>query len=139
MKEQLDLWTMPSLNPVPRVKEAMRQALKGSKWSREQVVEKINDLARAEGLSTNGRAQKATPEMLDKWVSQSGDHIIPWKLLPIFCRVVEDVGPLAALAAPVGAVVIDKQDALLLEWARAEIKGRQLKKRQRQLSERLEL
>lgn len=137
MSGQLSLWDRPSLNPIPRVKEAMRQALKASSLSREQVVDRMNAIARAEGLSTNGKARQVTADMLDKWVADSGEHLIPWKLLPIFCFVVENITPLHALAAPIGVSVIDKEDALLLQWAKAEMNGRKLKKQQRQLQERL--
>jgi len=128
MSEQLFLWDRPSLNPVPRVKEAMRQALKSCGLSREHVVDKMNSLARAEGLSTNGKAKSATADMLDKWVADSGEHLIPWKLLPIFCHVVGDISPLRALTAPLGADVIDKNEKKLLKLARAE---REIKKLQR--------
>lgn len=138
MSEQPKLWNIPSLDPVPRVKEAMRQALKNCPFSRDQVVDKTNDLARREGISTNGRAQKVTAEMLDKWVSQS-EHIIPWKLLPIFCRVVDDLSPLAALVAPLGAKVIGKDDAMLLKWARAEKETRRLRRVKRQIETEIDL
>lgn len=135
MSRQLNLWDMPSLNPVPRVKEAMRQALKSSPLSRMQVVDKINELAKLDSISTNGKAQKATPEMLDKWVSQSGDHIIPWKLLPIFCKAVNDISPLRALVSPLGAEVINRDDARLLKWAKTEMESRKLRKIKKRLEE----
>lgn len=137
MSEQLNLWTRPSLNPVPRVKEAMRKALKNCPLSREQVVDRMNDLARTEAISTNGKAKRVTSEMLDKWVAVSGEHIIPWKLLPIFCLTVGDNSALTALAAPLGVRLIDKEEADLLEWAKVEMQGRKLRKRKKQLEERI--
>lgn len=133
MSRQLNLWDAPSLNPVPRVKEAMRVSLKGSPLSREQVVDGMNDLARLEGISTNGRAKKVTSEMLDKWVSNGCDHIIPWKLLPIFCKVVGSVDPLRALVSPLGADLIEEEEINLLKWARAEMESRRLRKVKKKL------
>jgi len=139
MSEQLNLWDRPSLNPVPRVKEAMRQALKACALSREQVVDRMNGLARAEGLSTNGRAKKASNDMLDKWVAESGEHLIPWKLLPIFCHVVGDLSPLKALAAPLGADVITIDEKKLLKLARAEREIKQLRRLKKQIETEIDL
>lgn len=139
MSEQLNLWDRPSLNPVPRVKEAMRQALKGCPLSREQVVDRMNGLARADGLATNGKAKAATADMLDKWVADSGEHLIPWKLLPIFCHVVGDLSPLRALVAPLGADIIDVNEKKLLKLARADREIKKLRRLKQQIETEIDL
>lgn len=133
MSEQLELFDGQSLNPVPRVKEAMRRAIKQSGLSRDQVVDSMNALNRVEGLSTNGRAKQISLDMLEKWLSDSADHLLPWKLFPVFCRVVNSINPIKALCAPLNAEVIDKTEAPLLRWARFEMEKRQIKKQQRRL------
>lgn len=133
MSEQLSIWDMPSLNPVPRVKEAMRISLKNCAMSREQVVDVMNNLARHEGLSTNGRAKKISLEMLDKWVSHSGEHIIPWKLMPIFCKVVKNILPMQMLVAPLGAEVINRDESRLLQWAKIEKEARRIRRAKKQI------
>jgi hypothetical protein len=124
---------MKSLNPVGPVKEAMRQCLKESNFSRDQVVDAMNELARLEGLTTNGKAQKISTDILDKWVSQSCEHIIPWKLFPIFCKVVGDIAPLRFLVASLGVELIDQDESNLLKWARAEMESRRLRRIKRKL------
>ena len=104
--------------------------------SREQVVDEMNRLAAAEGLTTNGRSQKVTLALLDKWLAPGTvQHVIPLKLLPIFCAVTGSVAPLQALAALLGARVISQEEAKLLEWARLEIERRKLSRRARKLAQ----
>lgn len=138
MSEQYNLFDGQSLNPVSRVKEAMRLAIKQSKLSRDQVVDAMNDLARTEGLSTNGRAKQISIEMLDKWLSNSADHTIPWKYFPVFCRIVNSVDPIKALCAPLNAEVVDYKETSLLKWARYEMQKRKIKKHQKKLEGDLE-
>ena len=133
---QRSLWDRPSLDPTARLKAAMKEALRNTSLSREQVVDEMNRLAAAEGLTTNGRSQKVTPALLDKWLAPGAtQHIIPLKLLPIFCAVVGSVEPLCVLAAPLGARVISEEEAKLLEWARLELERRRLSKRARKLAQ----
>lgn len=133
MSEQLTLFNGKSLNPIPRVKEAMRQAIKKCGLSREQVVDRMNELARVDGLTTGGRAREISIDLLEKWLSNSVDHLIPWKLLPIFCHVVNSIDPIRPLIALLDAQVISREEWTMLEWAKAEKERRQLRKRQRWL------
>lgn len=132
---QQDLFGRPSLNPVPRLKAAMREALKRCRLSREQVVEEMNRLASLEGLTTGGRSQKVTLPLLDKWVAESAEHVIPLKFLPIFCEVVGDHGALSVLAGCLGLSLIGEEERKLLEWARVELERRRLRKKARQLAQ----
>ncbi|WP_456370846.1 hypothetical protein [Thermodesulfatator atlanticus] len=134
--KQLGLWDRPCLDPTHRIKLAMKEALRNTSLSREQVVDEMNRLAAAEGLTTNGRSQKVTLALLDKWLAPGAtQHIIPLKLLPIFCTVTGSVAPLQALAAPLSAWVISAEEEKLLEWARLEVERRRLRKRARQLAQ----
>ena len=129
---QLKIFEQPSLNPTSRVKAAMREAIKECPLSREQIVDEMNRLAGIEGVKV-----KISLALLDKWVAQSTPHIIPWKLMPIFCRITENVLPLQALLAPLGATIVWDKDVRLLQWARAEIQRRALSKTARRLLEEL--
>jgi hypothetical protein len=57
------------------------------------------------------------------------------RLLPLFCRVVGSVEPIAVLAGAIGAAVIGDDDRRLLAWARAETTRRQAQKTARRLAE----
>ncbi|OQX50296.1 hypothetical protein B5M47_03965 [candidate division CPR3 bacterium 4484_211] len=131
---QRPLFSSPSLNPVSKVKAAIKQAIKGCGLSREQIVDEMNRLAKIENIHV-----KVSLSLLDKWVAQEATHIIPWKVLPIFCRVTGSILPLQALVAPLGATVITGKDLKLLEWAKVEIKRRELSRKTRQLLEEIRI
>ena len=134
--KQRNLFDRPSLNPVPRLKAAMREALKGCGLSREQVVDRMNELASLEGLTTGGRNKKVTLPLLDKWVAEGApEHVIPTKFIPIFCEAVGDFRVLQVLAGCLGLTVIRPEEQKLLEWARAEVEKRRIAKRARKLAE----
>jgi len=137
---QLDFWDNPSLDPTGRLKAAMREALKDCGLSRDQVADQINELARREGTATNGKAQRVTVELIEKWVSPSAaGNRIPVQYLPMFCRVTGSLLPLTALAAPVGADVIHGRERAKLAWAEAEIARRRTAVEARKLAQEIGL
>lgn len=105
------------------VKSAMAQALKDCGLSRDQVVDKINSLAAA-----NGIVLRLTINTLDKWVAPSADHAIPYQLMPIFCRATGSMAPLGALATPLGAVVAGPREQWLMELGRAHLLAKQARR-----------
>ena len=117
----------------------MRQSIKGSGLSREQVVDQMNELARAEGITTGGRAKEISIDLLEKWLSQSADHLIPWKLLPIFCFVVKSIDSMKPLLAPLDAHIINNEEWAMFEWSKAEKERRQILKRQKLLEGKMNL
>lgn len=128
----------PSLNPVPRLKSAMRQTLKECRYSREQVVDRLNELASREGLRT-GRSDKISVALLDAWVAESKTgHVIPLELLPAFCLATESLAALEVVAASCGAGVIDERDSKILESAKLDLELKRLSRRKRKLERELE-
>lgn len=115
------------------VKHAMAAALKGCGLSREQVVDKINDLAAASGIHL-----RLTLSILEKWVAPSADNAIPYQLLPIFCRATESLEPIAALAAPLGVVLAGPREQRLIAIARADQETKRLRREKRRALEELE-
>jgi len=133
MSEQLSLFSHKSFDPTSKVKEAMPRAIKQSKLSREEVAQAMNEMAKIEGIKTGGRSSGISTNLLEKWLSQSAEHLIPWKLLPIFCHIVKSVDPLRPLLGAADAFVITSQEWKLFEWAKAEKEKRALRKRQKLL------
>ena len=113
----------------------MREAIKESGLSREQISDRIKSIASVEGLG-GGRGSTVSPDNLDAWCAEGKTNIIPVNLLPVFCHVVGDIMPLAILARPLGGEIVDGKEAMLLAWARCEFQARDLaKQRKRILSE----
>jgi len=133
---QLSLWEEPGLNIVPRLKSAMREALKASGLSKEKVVSDMNDLAIAEGLISTSQKQKITVPMLEKWVAPSAlAHVISFLNLVIFCKVIRNGTPFQVAATALGLELIGSEEKKLLQWARAETKKQKFAKEARKLAQ----
>jgi hypothetical protein len=115
----------------------MNEAIKSCSKSRQQIVDDMNSISAVAGISCNGRNQKITLALLDKWVAPSAkSYFIPVRLLPIFCRVVESNIPLKALSSYFADVmVVSKDEFKKLEWAQAEIKARMHRKQASKLAQ----
>ncbi|MCE5242892.1 MAG: hypothetical protein LLF99_06810 [Desulfobacteraceae bacterium] len=133
---QLHIRDQLALDPTDYLKIAMAESLKNCQRSREQVVDEINRLAVIAGITTEGKAQKISVAVLDKWVARSAHaHIIPTRYLPIFCQVTGSLLPLQALMpASFGAEIVSAEDAALLQWARVEQERRRLQKQSKHLA-----
>lgn len=110
----------------------MREAVRRSDLSREEISDRMREIAKMDGLG-GGRGSTISLSNLDAWVSETKCNLIPANLLPVFCRVTNDITPLEILGAPLGARLIDAQDDRILEWAKAELQSRQLARRKRKI------
>ena len=116
MAEQLNLFG-PSLNVTSRLKASMREALRKSGFSREQIIDRMRALAKGDGLG-GGRGSTISLPNLDAWCSETKPNLIPVNLLPLFCHVTKDLSPLHVITAPLQATVVGKREMKLLAWAR---------------------
>ena len=110
---QLSLFDTPTFNTVKLQKEAMRAAVKKCGLSREQVVDRMNDLAGryGVGLASNGGL---TLDTFEKWINPGElNRQMPMKALPIFCAVINDHSAMDILARPLGVLVIGEEDQRL--------------------------
>ena len=120
---QIPLFDRPTLNTTRMQKVTMNIVAAKSKLSREQIVDKMNDLADAYGINlvNRGKLKVAT---FEKWINQNDSRQMPMKALPVFCAAVRDISAMDILAQPVGATVIGPEDQNLLRWAKAYFKAR---------------
>jgi hypothetical protein len=127
----------PSLNPCLRLKGALRQAVKESSYSREQIVERLNERARLEGLGGR-RTQKLTLAALDGWLAESKETLPPVELLPLLCWATESLLPWRVLVSCNGAEVISGEERVLMELARVDREAKCLARKRVRLSQQLE-
>jgi hypothetical protein len=131
---QLTLRDVVSLDPTDQLKIAMNEALKGCGLSRAQVVDDMNRLAARAGMRGEDR-QAVTETIIDKWVARgSRAHIIPLKLLPIFCQATGSLLPVQALM-PAGSEIVSGEDLVCLRWAKAEKEKRRISREARKLAQ----
>jgi len=128
---QLDLFGSSSLNPTYEIKRSMRIAARDAGrnrgLSRDQLVDHLNDLASEEGLKAS-----LTKPIFENWLKDSAPErlpSLPW--LVLFCKATGSVGPVLAMALPLGAAVIGEDRARTLAWAEAELERRRAAKRAR--------
>lgn len=136
--KQLSLFG-PSLDVLQAVKAAMNRAAKGSSLSREQICDRMSEVAAEHGVRLQaGNALRMAPATLEKWLNPADrEHVPGLRALVVFCRAVGDHEALQALAAPLGLTLIDERQAALLERAEIEEQIRRLKRRQKKLEESL--
>jgi len=114
------MFNHPSLNIMRPLKESMATAARECGLSREDIVDKMNDLAERYGvLLVKGNGRRLKVATLEKWLNP-GDkqHVISLKALPVFCAVVKSSKPMRALIEPLGYQVVDDKDTQLLTWAK---------------------
>jgi hypothetical protein len=136
---QYDLFGKLTLNINPIFKAVLREALKDSGLSREQVANQMTEMMTAAALRCPGNSKSISKAILDKWVGENAAHMMPLSLVPIFCAVTKTRIPLQVLCWPLGFEVISEEDGRLLAWARAETEKRKIAKRAKKLAEEIGL
>ncbi|MQP64738.1 hypothetical protein GE253_05195 [Niveispirillum sp. SYP-B3756] len=92
-----------SLDLTSRIRRWTNEAIEQSVFSRPQIAEIMSDLT--------GRA--ITKPMIDTWTGESRTNRMPAELVPAFCVAVGNAHLLQQMAAVMGALVMDTQQARL--------------------------
>lgn len=124
-----------AFNVDAAVKTAMRQAAKDSSYSRDQICDRMNEIAESAGFRLGGGNSKALSlALLEKWLNPlEREHTPPLRALAVFCRAVVTVEPLRALTSPLGAQIIDKRQSLLLKRAELDEEIRNLQRMKKKI------
>lgn len=133
MYQQIPLFNRPSLNIAKQYKTALHAAAKACHLSREQILDRMNELATINSiyLVSNGKLKMDT---FEKWLNPNDlSRQMPISALPVFCFAVGDASPIDVLAVPVGAKVVEPKEYNLLKWARAYFRARDARKIMRKL------
>ncbi|ADW18603.1 hypothetical protein Despr_2465 [Desulfobulbus propionicus DSM 2032] len=135
---QLTIFSNSGLHTVVRdVKEALNQAVKASGQSRDQVLDRMNELARRHNVPINGKAG-VSKDLFEKWLNVEDDSRVPGiKALSLLCAALGTVQPMAVMVATLGGMVIEGEDVKLLEWARVYQKTKALRKKMKKIEEEL--
>ena len=135
---QLNIFSHTGLHTVVRdVKEALNLVVKASGKSRDQVLDRMNELAKRHNMVVNGKAG-VSKDLFEKWLNAEDDSRVPGiKSLVLLCASLETIAPVASMVEPLGGRVIGAEDVKLLEWAKTYHKTKELRKRMRKLEEEL--
>lgn len=124
-----------NLNISYDLKLAMNAAAKASKYSREQILERMEESCRRHGIKT-----QISMALLEKWLNpQADEHVMPLKLFPVFCRAVDCdcTELLSILIRPLGYRAIDQQQDKLLTWAEAYQEAKMAKQKLKKMEDSL--
>ncbi|KAB2888879.1 MAG: hypothetical protein F9K32_14825 [Desulfobulbaceae bacterium] len=139
MVKQLNLFSQPSFNVGKSVKEQMAKTAKDSRFSREELLDRMNDLASRYGVRLlKGNGSALTMATFEKWLNPKAMDYIPGiNSLVIFCAASEDLEPIRQVIAPLGGLLIDDTDAKLLQWAREYQRAKDARLKMRKLEQEL--
>lgn len=137
MTSQLNLFNRPTLNVLRDVKGQMATAAKDSGLSRDELCDRMNELAEKYGVClVGGRGCTLSLSTLDKWLNpEEKGHFPSIKALPIFCAAVNSVEPMRAMIEPLGWQIIGDQDVRLLTWAKQYQRARDARKQMKRLEQ----
>ncbi len=135
MVKQLSLFNQPSLNVGKKLKEQMALSARNSKYSREELLDRMNDLASRYGVRlVRGNGNGLTMATLEKWLNpEAMEHSPGINSLMVFCAALDDLEPMREVLAPMGGMLIDEDEVKLLLWAKEYQRAKEARNRMRRL------
>ena len=135
MVKQLNLFSQPSLNIGRKLKEQLAASAKASRFSREELLDRMNDLASRYGVRlVKGNGAGLTMATLEKWLNpEAMEHVPGINALIIFCAALEDLSPMREVLAPLGGMLIDEEEVKLLLWAKEYRRAKDARDKMRKL------
>ncbi|HBA73073.1 MAG TPA: hypothetical protein DCZ63_13055 [Geobacter sp.] len=135
MVKQLNLFSQPSLNVGKKLKEQMALSSRESKFSREELLDRMNDLASRYGVRlVKGNGSGLTMATLEKWLNpEAMEHMPGINSLMVFCAALDDLAPMREMLAPLGGMLIDEDEVKLLLWAKEYHRAKDARNRMRKL------
>ena len=123
---------------LPALSAAMHRAANESRMSREQIVDKMNEMARRAGVCLNSNAKTLSVAVLEKWINPSETgHRPSLAAVRVFCLVLDDVRPLEVLLGLHGCGLMTREDRKLRDYGAAILAERDARKRKKQLEAKL--
>lgn len=135
MVKQLSLFSQPSLNINRALKEQMDLSVRDGHWSREETLDRMNQLADRYGVNLmKGKGSSLTMTTFEKWLNVEAQGYVPSvNALVIFCAAVEDERAMHVLVNPLGSLVVGENDATLLLWAKEYQRAKEARKKMKKL------
>ena len=139
MPKQLSLFSQPSLNVGKKLKEQLALSAKQSRYSREELLDRINDLAGRYGVRlVKGNGHGLNMAMLEKWLNKEAMEYVPSiNAMVVICAALEDIGPIQEVISPLGCMLIDENEARMLLWAKEYHRAKDARNKMRKLESEL--
>lgn len=123
---------------MPAVRAAMRRAAGApDSVGRKGLVDKINLITtEAEIRLTGGQGTSISKDTLDKWLSPSDTSHPPSVLaVLVFCRACDNFDALRVIVQAVGMDLMTPEDRRLRDYAEADLRMKEARKRKKRLEE----
>lgn len=126
---QLSLFSMATFNTMKPQKEAMHEAAKNCGLSREEIVDKMNNLADQFGVNLVKGNGKLSLPTFEKWINpEDKSREMPMRAVSIFCAVVKDYSAISILTEPLGIELAGPEKQKLLRFSEGYLMRREANK-----------
>ena len=106
-----------------RLRALLAGAIKGSRYSREEIARRM----------TEASGDEISRAMLDAWTARSKPHRFPLSLLPAFCHATESMDLIKDAVSMRGARLATREDLAFAEIGRLHVQGLRTQERERAL------
>lgn len=124
---------------VPVLKASMQRALAAAtpSLSRAQLVDRMNDIARQQGIKiTAGRSRVLTESIVEKWLAPNDmDDVPPLAALEIFMLAVGSFEPLKVWAEFNGCMLVSPDEIPVLMYGKEKLEAKERARRLKRLEE----
>ena len=124
---------------MPALKACMQRALAAATppLSREQLVDRMNEIARHQGLKiTSGRSKVLTTSILDKWLAPNDSEDVPPILaFEVFMMALGNFDPLRLLVEFNGCKMVTPDEIPVLMYGREKLEAKERARRLKRLEE----
>ena len=121
------------------VRAAMNRAADASPWSRQQIVDRMNALAKQADLRlTQGNAKAVSLDTLEKWLNPRAGFVPSLLAVEVFMRACGNTKPLEAWMDLHGMQAMSAEDAIYRDLGKAARERKKNAKREKALEAQLE-
>jgi hypothetical protein len=120
---------------MARVKSAMNQSAMRCGASRDEIADRMNEIAKSAGVSlSRGNAKSVTLATLEKWLNPANAEHVPSILaVNVFCLATKSTAPLMVMLGLHGCGVMTPEDKKLRDYAKAILAEREARKRKKMM------
>lgn len=121
------------------IRAAMNRAAAESGLSRDQIVDKMNELALASGVRmTQGKARKISKDTLEKWLNPDSSYPPSLLAVAIFMQALGNISPLAAWLGLHNCEIMTEEDRKYRDLGKIKLEQKEAAAQARELENQLQ-
>ena len=121
------------------IKYHMNRAAAAGRQSRQEIVDRMNELSMQAGINlASGNSKALNLPTLEKWLNPAAVGHVPSVLaLTIFCQVTKNLSPIAPMLKLLGGDVMTPDDKTLRDLGKAYLTGKKVRRELKELENKL--